>query len=197
MPLPVPIETNHIRFYAIDGASAGEAVQVQFGVFGVPAPEVEIQTTEPQLDVDISAQGFDATVGCDEVTYAVTVRHKRGSSGAPATNIRITDMLSDPKLRLIPGQLSVEKQMETDADWTLMDEASGGFRIISGNDAANDIVMVDVNQLFNGQVLRLSYAVRVLEPEPLDIISSMAVVELLSLEQASQCRDGGLRGHEL
>ena len=191
VPLPVPIETNHVRFYGIDGAAGGEAVQVQFGLSGAPASNVQMQTTKPQLDVDIDAQGFDATVGCDEVTYAVTVRHKIDSAGAPANSIRITDMLSDPKLRLIPGRITVEKRMDTDADWTLMDAASGGFRVISGNDDGNDVVMVDVNQLFNGQVLRLSYAVRVLEPEPLDIISSMAVVELLSAEQASQCRDGG------
>ena len=194
VPLSVPIETHHVRFYAIDGNSAGEEVQVQFGLSGKPADNVEIQTNEPQLDVDISAQGFDATVGCDEVTYEVTVRHKRGSAGGAATNLRLTDMLSDSKLRLIPGAITVEKQMEIEAEWTLMDEAAGGYTVISGNDAdsADSVVMVDVRQLFNGQVLRLSYTVRVLEPEPLDIISSMAVVELLSLEQTSQCRDGGL-----
>ena len=235
-PLPVPIETNHVRFYDIQGLDHRDIVKVQFGLSGkADVGGVQVQTDDAQLDVSIGANGFDTTVGCDQVVYEVIVRHKPGSPGAIVRDLRLSDMLSDPKLELIPGLVSVDKQNTVDGSWSPV-LAGGGATFHFGNglaaaDACNDnrnaadrtaqpvspcdavvlgapdtqadcdaigpgpgpptclyvpsvaadmIVMVDVATLFKDQVLRLRYSVQVLEPEPLDIISSMAVVELLT-----------------
>ena len=135
-------------------------------------------TGEPQLDVTVAARGFDSTVGCDTVEYVVTIRHKPNSGGALAQDLRLTDMLSDPKLVLISGSVDVRKSYSVDSEWQILGDSQRTFH--AGNTEGDTFVMADVANLYKDQVLQLIYRVQVLDPEPRDIISTMAAVELLT-----------------
>ena len=177
--LPVPIETSHVRFYDIQGKAGQPVVKVQFGIYGKESAAAAAAVTgEPQLDVTVAARGFDSTVGCDTVEYVVTIRHKPNSGGALAQDLRLTDMLSDPKLVLISGSVDVRKSYSVDSEWQTLGDSQRTFH--AGNTEGDTFVMADVANLYKDQVLQLIYRVQVLDPEPRDIISTMAAVELLT-----------------
>lgn len=185
--LPVPIETTLLRFFDIEGQPNNPIVNVQFGISGHVATQVITGVPgDPRLDVQVAASGFDDKVGCDTVQYSITVRHVTNAPGQNsnlARQLRISDMLSDSKIDLVSGSITVEKSTVStgaSATWQLM--PSSLFTIVEGNETADALVIVDVDHLYLDEVLRITYTVVAKDPAPKDIISARAVIELLDID---------------
>eukprot|EP01052_Picozoa_sp_SAG31_P031010 SAG31_NODE_3239_length_4507_cov_2.410617_1_plen_1122_part_10 len=182
--LPVPIETSQLRFFDIEGQENSPTVNVQFGISGHAALQpISGVPGDPRLDVQVEATGFDDTVGCDTVQYAITVRHAMnvpGRNSNLARQLRVSDMLSDSKIDLVYGTVTVEKSIissGTSATWQPMSPSL--HRVVEGNGDSDALVIVDVDHLYVDEILRITYTAAARDPAPKDIVSARAVVELL------------------
>jgi hypothetical protein len=197
--LGAPIETSQLRYFDIEGATAGnDIVDVQFGLWGREAKVSQIGSPgDPHLAMEIQAHGFDSKVGCDTVDYTVTVQHIMKAGGQNlARHLRVSDMLSDPKIQLVPNSVHVYKSTVSggsSAEWAPV--VSPLAIVLYGNNTSDAFVVVDVDHLYIDEVLRVTYTVRAIDPVPKDIISTRAIVELVTSEAAcdlealtSECR---------
>lgn len=99
-----------------------------------------VEIIEPALSIDKSVSTANANAG-DVITYTLVVTHD-GVSNAPAYDVVIEDLLSDPALNLQPGPISVTG-------------VSGGFNLTGGAGQ----VRVEIPVLLEGETATVEFDV--------------------------------------
>ncbi len=84
---------------------------------GVLTDTADVEIIEPELSIAKSVSATAANAG-DTITYTLVVSHD-GISNAPAYDLVVEDLLSDPALNLVPASINVSG-------------ASGGFSLTGG-----------------------------------------------------------------
>jgi large repetitive protein len=144
-----------------DGVKATNEAKLTFGSIGQQATaNVTVDIVEPKLQINKAITNPSGFVKPGEtVDYTVTVRHL-SSSTAPAFDLDVKDLISDPYLALVAGSVSA---LRGTSPWGT---------VVSGNGAGDTTLRVTADKLLRndasaaGDVWTISFKAKVLPTTP-------------------------------
>ena len=112
--------------------------------------QAAVETVLPRLAIDKSPDRATADGG-DVITYTVRLTNQSGAFAAPAFDLAVADLITDPNLRLVAGSVTAAGVPAT---------------IVDGNDPGDTQIRITLDALAVGQVLTITYQARVADFAP-------------------------------
>lgn len=112
--------------------------------------QAAVETVLPWLAIDKSPDRATADGG-DMITYTVRLTNQSGAFAAPAFDLAVADLITDPNLRLVAGSVTAAGVPAT---------------IVNGNDPGDTQIRITLDALAVGQVLTITYQARVADLVP-------------------------------